>query len=79
MELVNGIITIYCINDLTSCSFFMLPGDQFDDDNSNVVNFASLLAKGEKDQQLVYYQVSPSAYQYCGSFRLAELCACSPG
>ena len=33
-------------------------GDQFDDDNSNVVRFFSMLKKGEDDQQLVYYQVS---------------------
>jgi sRNA-binding regulator protein Hfq len=31
-------------------------GDQFDNDNSNVVNFFALLKKGEPRQQLVYYQ-----------------------
>ena len=36
---------------------YILLGDQFDNDNSNVVNFFSLLAKGESKQQLVYYQV----------------------
>ena len=32
-------------------------GDQFDNDNSNVVQFFALLKKGEPKQQLVYYQV----------------------
>lgn len=35
-------------------------GDQFDADNSNVVNFFSLLKKGDNKQQLVYYQVELS-------------------
>jgi Uncharacterized alpha/beta hydrolase domain (DUF2235) len=33
-------------------------GDQFDDDNSNVVNFVSLLKKDVPAQQMVYYQVA---------------------
>jgi len=32
-------------------------GDQFDNDNSNVVQFFSLLKKGDSKQQLCYYQV----------------------
>lgn len=32
-------------------------GDQFDLDNSNVVQLVSLLQKNEKSQQMVYYQV----------------------
>ena len=32
-------------------------GDQFDLDNSNVVQFVSLLQKDDKAQQMVYYQV----------------------
>ena len=32
-------------------------GDQFDNDNSNIVQLVAMLKKGEKDQQLVYYQV----------------------
>ncbi|KAI9442825.1 hypothetical protein BJY52DRAFT_1194667 [Lactarius psammicola] len=31
-------------------------GDQFDADNTNVVRFCSTLEKGDKDQQMVYYQ-----------------------
>lgn len=32
-------------------------GDQFDNDNSNVVKFLSLLKKDNRSKQLVYYQV----------------------
>jgi hypothetical protein len=32
-------------------------GDQFDADNSNVVQFVSLLKKDDRNKQLVYYQV----------------------
>ncbi|KAG6919079.1 hypothetical protein DXG01_009332 [Tephrocybe rancida] len=32
-------------------------GDQFDEDNSNIVNFFSLLKKDDSKDQLVYYQV----------------------
>ena len=32
-------------------------GDQFDADNSNIVQLVSLLKKGDSKQQLVYYQV----------------------
>jgi len=41
-------------------------GDQFDNDNSNVVQFVSLLKKDDKDKQLVYYQVRPY-HQRCDS------------
>ncbi|KAH8110703.1 hypothetical protein DFH11DRAFT_1513988 [Phellopilus nigrolimitatus] len=37
-------------------------GDQFDRDNSNVVQFFSMLKKGDKDQQLVYYQAGIGTY-----------------
>ncbi|KAJ7726363.1 hypothetical protein B0H16DRAFT_1592666 [Mycena metata] len=37
-------------------------GDQFDDDNSNVVNFFSMLKKDDKSQQLVYYQAGIGTY-----------------
>lgn len=37
-------------------------GDQFDNDNSNVVNFFSMLAKGQSKQQLVYYQAGIGTY-----------------
>ncbi|KAJ7053865.1 hypothetical protein C8F01DRAFT_503659 [Mycena amicta] len=37
-------------------------GDQFDDDNSNVVNFFSLLKKDDPNQQLVYYQAGIGTY-----------------
>ena len=38
-------------------------GDQFDDDNSNVVQFVSLLAKKDRNKQMVYYQVRKSTTQ----------------
>ncbi|KIY61727.1 hypothetical protein CYLTODRAFT_495095 [Cylindrobasidium torrendii FP15055 ss-10] len=37
-------------------------GDSFDADNSNVVQFSSLLKKGDKAQQLVYYQSGVGTY-----------------
>ncbi|KAJ8085201.1 hypothetical protein PM082_003995 [Marasmius tenuissimus] len=37
-------------------------GDQFDDDNSNVVNFFSMLKKDEARHQLVYYQAGIGTY-----------------
>ncbi|ESK92370.1 hypothetical protein Moror_4580 [Moniliophthora roreri MCA 2997] len=37
-------------------------GDQFDDDNSNVVNFFSMLKKDDCTQQLVYYQSGIGTY-----------------
>ncbi|KAF7307637.1 Zn(2)-C6 fungal-type domain-containing protein [Mycena indigotica] len=37
-------------------------GDQFDDDNSNVVNFFSLLKKDDPSKQLVYYQSGIGTY-----------------
>lgn len=32
-------------------------GDQFDEDNSNIVNLCSLLKRDDRSQQMVYYQV----------------------
>ncbi|KAF9259354.1 hypothetical protein L218DRAFT_874918 [Marasmius fiardii PR-910] len=37
-------------------------GDQFDDDNSNVVNFFSMLKKDDPKEQLVYYQAGIGTY-----------------
>ncbi|KJA19221.1 hypothetical protein HYPSUDRAFT_143965 [Hypholoma sublateritium FD-334 SS-4] len=37
-------------------------GDQFDDDNSNIVNFLSMLKKDKPRQQLVYYQAGIGTY-----------------
>ncbi|KAF9259355.1 hypothetical protein L218DRAFT_1003914 [Marasmius fiardii PR-910] len=37
-------------------------GDQFDDDNSNVVNFFSMLKKDDPRKQLVYYQTGIGTY-----------------
>ncbi|KAJ6541648.1 hypothetical protein B0H19DRAFT_959195 [Mycena capillaripes] len=37
-------------------------GDQFDDDNSNVINFFTMLKKDDKSQQLVYYQAGIGTY-----------------
>lgn len=37
-------------------------GDQFDSDNSNVVNFFSLLRKDDPKEQLVYYQAGIGTY-----------------
>ncbi|KAF9449973.1 hypothetical protein P691DRAFT_811324 [Macrolepiota fuliginosa MF-IS2] len=37
-------------------------GDQFDDDNSNIVNFVSLLKKNDNSKQLVYYQAGIGTY-----------------
>ncbi|KAJ2925185.1 hypothetical protein H1R20_g11920, partial [Candolleomyces eurysporus] len=37
-------------------------GDQFDGDNSNVVQFVSLLMKEDHDKQLVYYQTGIGTY-----------------
>lgn len=37
-------------------------GDQFDNDNSNVVQFFSLLKKGDSKQQLCYYQAGIGTY-----------------
>lgn len=34
-------------------------GDQFDDDNSNIVKLFSMLKRDDVKQQLVYYQVRP--------------------
>ncbi len=33
-------------------------GDQFDNDNSNIVQLVTLLKKDDRNKQLVYYQVS---------------------
>ncbi|KAJ7654299.1 hypothetical protein B0H17DRAFT_386771 [Mycena rosella] len=37
-------------------------GDQFDDENSNVINFFTMLKKDDKSQQLVYYQAGIGTY-----------------
>lgn len=37
-------------------------GDQFDQDNSNIVEFFSLLKKDDSDKQLVYYQAGIGTY-----------------
>ncbi|KIM38234.1 hypothetical protein M413DRAFT_30356 [Hebeloma cylindrosporum] len=37
-------------------------GDQFDEDNSNIVNFFSMLKKDDPKQQLVYYQAGIGTY-----------------
>ncbi|KAJ3511638.1 hypothetical protein NLJ89_g3982 [Agrocybe chaxingu] len=37
-------------------------GDQFDDDNSNIVNFFSMLKKDDPREQLVYYQAGIGTY-----------------
>ncbi|KAF8873256.1 hypothetical protein CPB84DRAFT_1854095 [Gymnopilus junonius] len=37
-------------------------GDQFDDDNSNIVNFFTMLKKDSPEQQLVYYQAGIGTY-----------------
>ncbi|KIK60797.1 hypothetical protein GYMLUDRAFT_200122 [Collybiopsis luxurians FD-317 M1] len=37
-------------------------GEQFDDDNSNVVNLFSMLKKDDPEQQLVYYQAGIGTY-----------------
>ncbi len=41
-------------------------GDQFDADNSNIVNFFSLLKKDDRTEQMVYYQVRFQNLQCCG-------------
>jgi len=37
-------------------------GDQFDTDNSNIVQFFSMLKKDDKSQQVVYYQAGIGTY-----------------
>ncbi|KAJ3535236.1 hypothetical protein NMY22_g6574 [Coprinellus aureogranulatus] len=37
-------------------------GDQFDADNSNIVNFFSALSKGDPENQMVYYQAGIGTY-----------------
>jgi len=37
-------------------------GDQFDEDNSNVVRLMGLLAKGDRKKQMVYYQAGIGTY-----------------
>ncbi|KAJ6511738.1 hypothetical protein DFH09DRAFT_1049688 [Mycena vulgaris] len=37
-------------------------GNQFDDENSNVINFFTMLKKDDKSQQLVYYQAGIGTY-----------------
>jgi hypothetical protein len=48
-------------------------GDQFDADNSNVVQLVSLLKKDDRDKQLVYYQVTFSEWPYSGIGSLLSL------
>ena len=37
-------------------------GDQFDSDNSNIVQLFSMLSKGDPDRQMVYYQAGIGTY-----------------
>ncbi|KAF7364570.1 DUF2235 domain-containing protein [Mycena venus] len=37
-------------------------GDQFDSDNSNIVQFFSMLSKGDRTKQMVYYQAGIGTY-----------------
>ncbi|KDR86025.1 hypothetical protein GALMADRAFT_205254 [Galerina marginata CBS 339.88] len=37
-------------------------GNQFDDDNSNIVNFFTMLKKDDPEQQMVYYQAGIGTY-----------------
>ncbi|KAF9039699.1 hypothetical protein BDZ89DRAFT_981890 [Hymenopellis radicata] len=37
-------------------------GDQFDQDNSNIVQFFSMLPKGDRNKQMVYYQAGIGTY-----------------
>ncbi|KAJ7174101.1 hypothetical protein C8R43DRAFT_1230806 [Mycena crocata] len=37
-------------------------GDQFDSDNSNIVEFFTMLAKGDRSKQMVYYQAGIGTY-----------------
>ncbi|KAG5644332.1 hypothetical protein DXG03_008691 [Asterophora parasitica] len=37
-------------------------GDQFDDDNSNIVQLVSLLKKNDRSKQMVYYQTGIGTY-----------------
>jgi hypothetical protein len=39
-------------------------GDEFDQDNSNVILFFSLLKKGDHNRQLCYYQVKFTNYSF---------------
>lgn len=41
-------------------------GDQFDNDNSNVVHFVSCLKKHSPDQQMTYYQSGIGTYDKGG-------------
>lgn len=42
-------------------------GDQFDADNSNIVQLVSLLKKNDRNKQMVYYQVSSHQPEYSSS------------
>ena len=42
-------------------------GDKFDSTNSNVVRFFSMLAKGDPERQMVYYQVCAGHDSKCAS------------
>ncbi|KAH8118157.1 hypothetical protein DFH11DRAFT_1687160 [Phellopilus nigrolimitatus] len=56
-------------------------GDQFDMDNSNVVQFFSVLKKGDRSRQLVYYQSGIGTYSipqvatpfYSNTYKLLDL------
>ncbi|KAG6864128.1 hypothetical protein C0991_012248 [Blastosporella zonata] len=37
-------------------------GDQFDSDNSNIVEFFTMLKKDDRDKQMVYYQAGIGTY-----------------
>ncbi|KAJ2922451.1 hypothetical protein H1R20_g14641, partial [Candolleomyces eurysporus] len=39
-------------------------GDQFDDDNSNIVQFVSLLKKDDRTKQIVYYQIFDTMFAH---------------
>ena len=48
-------------------------GDQFDADNSNIVQFFSMLKKGDINQQMVYYQVRNVNYTFRERFKLTSV------
>lgn len=50
-------------------------GDQFDSDNSNIVQLMTMLKKDDKTKQMVYYQVRISFLRYprSNSFRIYRL------
>ena len=52
-KLISRYFTVMCFDGT---------GDAFDGDNSNVVQLFSMLKKGDKNQQLVYYQAGIGTY-----------------